>query len=213
MELIILFVVIGGIVVYSRKRKTGNIKTGNKASPVSYKKEVRRLLQEHRADTQDCRKAMETIEGWAKMPHISKYFVNTYGSLCHFRKDETPLESYFLLIFGDMRTHHLYSRENGRWTAGYEDEYRGDRNYTLVVTTKNLYFCSDHKKQSGKKPQIISLSRLQNVVESADYVELELKSRLRGQRVHNLWVSSGNTPLYQLLNCLLEARGAADAAQ
>jgi hypothetical protein len=65
----------------------------------------------------------------------------------------------FLLVFGDMRTHHVYqyNHESGRFKPEYEEYYRGNKNYNMVITDRCLYFGDDLDQKKGVPPVRIPL--------------------------------------------------------
>lgn len=198
MEILIIFVAIVGAVAWTSSKKR------NLKDPRGYKGEVKRLLKDFENDLLPREEVRDKIIEMAGTEQIRKYFQSTYGNTFFFREDELPLESYFLVVFGDMRTHYIYGApdKKGRRKRKYQDYYIGGRNYTMVVTTKNIYFSDDLKGKHGRKPRRIPLEKIVDVVRSPDYVELEIKTKLKGKRVHNIWSSSGET-VYFLLLCVL----------
>ncbi|MDO4553032.1 MAG: hypothetical protein Q4C22_05795 [Bacillota bacterium] len=198
MEILLVAMVVIGVVAWSTKGKR------NEKSAPGYKGEVKKLMKQYAAGQLGWDKALDQIEAMAKEESIRKYFRTTYGFFSFF-EDELPLESYFLVIFGDMRTHYVYGPPDarGRRPRNYEDYYIGDRNHTLVVTDKNLYIGDNPRQKKAMKPVRIPLSKITDLELSKDYVEISVKSRLKGQRVHNIWSSTGDSVFY-LLHCLLQ---------
>jgi hypothetical protein len=206
MEWLIIFVMLVGIMAYTKRGKEKKPKSN---SPSGYKMRVKKLLREsseEKGDPQHGEAVFQTLYKMADEPGIQEFFRKTYGGMCPFSPDEKVLESFFLLVFGDMRTHHIYrmDSETGKFIPDYEDFYKGDKNYNMIITDRCLYFGDDLEQKKGRKAIQIPLHKVEQVERTQDYVEITVKTRLSGTRVHNVWCSSGNEVLYRLLSYLLD---------
>ncbi len=205
MEWLLILIMLVGIMVYTKRSKQGGQKS---KSSSAYKMKVKKLLREPKDDLVEENQAeiFDTIYQMAGEPGIQEFFRKTYGKMCRFSPEERVLESYFLLVFGDMRTHHLYrySEESGGFKPEYEEYYQGNKNYNMIVTDKCLYFGDDLDQKKRIAPVRVPLYKVEQVELTHDYVEITVATRLSGSRVHNVWCSSGNGALYRMLSHVLE---------
>ncbi len=177
----------------------------DKRSPIAYKGAVKRLAGEFFKGGLSAEEAYGDILARAENKGIQEYYRKAYGQMCDFDDDEVIIESFFLLVLGDMRTHYNYVRgRNGRWKANYEDLYSGNHDYNMIVTNRNIYFGNDLKGKKGKKTWKLPLDMILDVEKTPDYTEISVATKLRGSRVHNIWNSSGDVA-YHLLKCMMEA--------
>jgi len=204
MEWLLILIMLVGIMVYTKRSKQGGQK--NKSSS-AYKMKVKKLLRESKDDPNEETQILvfDTIYQMAGEPGIQEFFRKTYGKMCRFSPEEIVLESYFLLVFGDMRTHHVYhyNHESGRFKPEYEEYYRGNKNYNMVITDKCLYFGDDLDQKKRVPPVRVPLYKVEQVEVTNDYVEITVATRLSGSRVHNVWCSSGNEGFYRMLSYVL----------
>ncbi len=209
MELLLLFVLIVSFFYYVKGRgekgKAGS-SVGGKNSPSAYKRKVKALLKEFGPFEENCKELMETLINTASEEGVQEFFHKTYGKMCDFSEDEIIIDSYFLLVFGDQRNHYIYKRniQTNIFEPAYKEHYKGDKNLNLIVTNKKLYVGDDLNQKKGIKPIVLPLHKIESVKQTSDYVELTIKTRLAGERIHNIWNSSGNNPLFHLLRCLLD---------
>lgn len=208
MELLLLFVLIVSFIWYIKgRRDKGNkgISANPKKSPSTYKRKIKALLKEEGLIEGNCQKLISALMNMAQEEGIQEFFHKTYGKMCDFTEDETIFESYFLLVFGDQRNHYVYRRvpKTDKFIAAYEEYYTGNKELNLIVTDKRIYIGDDLNQKKGHKTIVIPLQKIEAVEQSSDYVEITIKTRLAGKRVHNIWNSSGNEPLFYLLRCLL----------
>lgn len=208
MELLLLFVLVVSFIYYIKgrgdKAKNGN-RANNKKSPSVYKRRVKTLLKSEGSVEENCNQLLNTLLEMANEEGIQEFFHKTYGKMCDFSQDEVIFESYFLLVFGDQRNHYVYTRDSNRdkFVPDYQEYYQGNKNLNLIVTNKNLYIGDDLNQKKGQKPLVIPLHKIETVEQTNDYVEVKIKTPLAGERIHNIWNSSGNEPLFYLLRCLL----------
>jgi hypothetical protein len=211
MELLLLFVLVVSFIYYMKgrgdKRKSVN-GANNKKSPSGYKRRVKALLKGEGSVEENCSRLLNTLLEMANEEGIQEFFHKTYGKMCDFTQDEVIFESYFLLVFGDQRNHYVYSRnlKTNRFEPAYDEHYEGNKNLNLIVTDKRLYIGDDLNQKKGQKPIVIPLDKIESVEQTSDYVEVIIKTPMAGERIHNIWNSSGNEPLFYLLRCLLKGR-------
>lgn len=207
MEILLLFVLVVSFLAYIKGRgeKKGPHNVNDKKSPSGYKRRLKTLLKEEGPVEENCHKLTNTLLEMAKEEGIQDFFHKTYGKMCDFREDEIIFESYFLLVFGDQRNHYVYSRnpKTNRFDPDYQEYYQGNKNLNLIVTDKRLYIGDDLNQKKGSKTMVLPLHKIQSVEQTNDYVEVTMKTQLAGERIHNIWNSSGNEPLFYLLRCLL----------
>lgn len=208
MELLLLFVLVVSFVYYVKGRgdkDRNSLFGGEKNSASAYKRKVKTLLKESGPVEENCIELMKTLIDIANEEGVQEFFHKTYGKMCDFTEDEIIFESYFLLVFGDQRNHYIYERnlKNHRFEPAYEEKYKGDKNLNLIVTNKRLYIGDDLNQKKGIKPIVLPLHKIESVKQTNDYVEVTIKTQLAGERIHNIWNSSGNNPLFYLLRCLL----------
>lgn len=146
---------------------------------------------------------------------IQEFFRKTYGKMCDFMEEEVIFESYILLVFGDQRNHYVYTRnpKTNRFDPDYEEHYEGNKNLNLIVTNKRLYIGDDLNQKKGEKPIVIPLHKIESVEQTNDYVEVKIKTPMAGERIHNIWNSSGNEPLFYLLRCLIGMKEEAENSE
>ena len=208
MELLLLFVLVVSFVYYIKgrgdKRKNSN-GADTKKSPAGYKRRVKVLLKEEGSVEEKCSHLLETLLTMANEEGIQEFFRKTYGKMCDFMEEEIIFESYFLLVFGDQRNHYVYTRDpnTGKFAPDYQEYYLGNKNLNLIVTNKSLYIGDDLNQKKGQKPTAIPLHKIESVEQTNDYVEIKIKTPMAGERIHNIWNSSGNDPLFYLLRCLI----------
>lgn len=208
MELLLLFVLVVSFVYYIKGRgnkgKTAN-SGGAKKTASAYKRKIKALLKEDGPREDNCIGLLNILNDMAQAEGIQDFFRKTYGKMCDFTDDEIIYESYFLLVFGDQRNHYVYERnqKTNRFEPAYEEYYEGNKNLNLILTNKRIYVGDDLNQKKGRKPLLIPLHKIQGVEQTSDYVELIVKTPMAGNRIHNLWNSSGNESLYYLLRCLL----------
>lgn len=209
MELLLLFVLVVSFVYYIKGRgekgKTAN-SSGAKKTASGYKRRIKALLKEDGPIENNCSGLLNTLNDMAQAEGVQDFFRKTYGKMCDFTDEELIYESYFLLVFGDQRNHYVYERnqKTNRFEPAYEEHYEGNKNLNLILTNKRIYVGDDLNQKKGRKPLVIPLHKIQGVEQTSDYVELIVKTPMAGNRIHNLWNSSGNESLYCLLRCLLE---------
>jgi len=208
MELLLLFVLVVSFIYYIKgrgdKAKNGN-RANNKKSPSVYKRRVKTLLKSEGSVEENCNQLLNTLLEMANEEGIQEFFHKTYGKMCDFSQDEVIFESYFLLVFGDQRNHYVYNRnlKTNRFEPEYDEHYEGNKNLNLIVTDKRLYIGDDLNQKKRQKPIVIPFHKIESVEQTSDYVEITIKTPMAGKRIHNIWNSSGNEPLFYLLRCLL----------
>jgi hypothetical protein len=205
MEILLLIVLVVTFIWYIKGRRDTGDTTTNKRSPSGYKRQIKALLKEEGPMEENCNELINNLIDMAKVEGIQGFFRKTYGKMCNFSQDEIIFESYFLLVFGDQRNHYVYTRtpKTNRFKPAYEEYYGGNKNLNLIVTNKSLYIGDDLNQKKRQKPVVIPLHKIESVEQTSDYVEVKVKTVLAGERVHNIWNSSGNEPLFYLLRCLL----------
>jgi hypothetical protein len=208
MELLLLFVLVVSFFYYIKGRgnkSKNNNGSATKKSPAGYKRRVKALLKEEGPFEENSSHLLDTLLKMANEEGIQEFFRKTYGKMCDFMEEEIIFESYFLLVFGDQRNHYVYTRDPNRdkFVPDYQEYYQGNKNLNLIVTNKNLYIGDDLNQKKGQKPLVIPLHKIETVEQTNDYVEVKIKTPLAGERIHNIWNSSGNEPLFYLLRCLL----------
>ena len=214
MEWLIGFVVILGIFYYRQSGK-GGTKQNKKGNAVpkeprknvsAYKSSVKKVIYGLEPENTDYKALYKEITNMAKQEYIQDFFRNTYEGMCHFKEDEIILEAFFLMVFGDMRRHYVYSKnfDTKKFEPDYRDYYQGDKNLNMVISNKYIYFGEDAKGKRRGKLIKIHISKIKEIEWTADYVEIHINSLLGGERIHNIWSSSGNRIINALLNSIAE---------
>ncbi|MCR5481723.1 MAG: hypothetical protein K6F52_02910 [Clostridia bacterium] len=199
MKYLICFVMVMCVIYFGTSGKR------DRKSPITYKGSVKRISSEFFKGNLSARDAFEDIRGRALNKGIQEYYRKSYGKMCDFEDDEIIIESFFLLVLGDMRTHYNYVKgKNGKWKANYDDLYNGAHDYNMVITDRNIYFGNDLNQKKGRKAWKLPLKMIKDVEKTPDYTEISVTTPLRGKRVHNIWNSSGDVAYY-LLKCMKDA--------
>ena len=213
MEWLIGFVVVLSIFYYKQRGKDGT-KESKKGKVVSreprrnasgYKSSVKKLVYGLDPENTDYKALYNEVEKMAEEGFIQDFFKSAYDEMCHFKEDEIVLETFFLMVFGDMRKHYVYSKNNKskRFEPDYREYYDGNKNLNMVISNKYIYFGDNVKGKKSTKLVKIHVSKIKKIDWTADYVEIYINSLLGGERIHNIWCSSGNRIINALLNSIV----------
>lgn len=208
MEFLLLFVLVVGLIAYKKSGRAIMEKKGfsERKNPRSYKARVKAALIDSGTSPEAYRETYDKLFDMAAEGWVQDFFRRTYNVMCDFDEDEVVIESYFLMVFGDMRMHYNYVRdqETNAFVADYREYYEGNKNYNMVITDRALYFGDDLDRSKGRDPVIVPVRKIMDITLDNDYVEIQVKSLLAGNRVHNILCSAGNQNIFTLLKAVHE---------